>query len=294
MTAITRSIAGAGLALSLALGGWVASRLTLDTAVAIDTTIAKQIPPAQAQRQALELELSHATSEAYHQATLDDALARYGVAAPERERLLAPNTFFHVASPDDPRFLAPGAGLRKGGLELKVVVEVIEVERRGISTKSEHTLIKLENVGASPLAYFLDLRSRSGDCQTRALTRFNIMALRPGEIGELSVCAGAHEVEIEDLRIMEVTEIGAVWVSKIPARAVGHDEIGARSHYPGPGVEPCTEISATELARRLEAREVAWEDIIDFYSRHDCDHYRWFAGYTRIVEPLAKLPAVEG
>ena len=292
-TVVTRSIAGAGLALSLAVGGWITSRLTLDTKAAVETTMARRVSPEQAQRQALELESSYATSEAYYQTRIDDAVAEHGVTAPGREQLLAPNTFFHVASPSDPRFLAVGASLREGGLQLRVRTEIIEIERRGMRTKNEHTLVDIENVGATPLAYFVDLRAKGRDCNVRALTRFNAMALRPGEQGELSVCAGTHEVEIRDLRIMEVTELGALWVSKVPALAVGYDEVIARSHFAGPGVPMCAEISAAEFANRIRNNEVAWEDLIDFYSRHDCEHYRWWPGYERIVEPLTSLPAAK-
>lgn len=289
---LSRSVAGAGVALSLALGGWMASRLTLDVAAAAETTLARRITPKQAQRQKLALEASYASSEALYQTRIDDAVAEHGVTAPSREQLLAPNTFFHVASLSDPRRLAPGASLREGGLSLRVRTEVIATERRGMRTKSEHTLVDVENVGATPLAYFVDLRVPAGDCQVRALTRFDAMALLPGEKGEFSVCAGNHEVEIRDLRIMEVTELGALWVSKVPPLAVGYDTVVARSHFAGSGIPMCAEISATEYVNRLKAGEVAWEDLIDFYSRHDCEHYRWWPGYRRIVEPLASLPAV--
>jgi hypothetical protein len=280
------------LASSLAVGGWVTSRLTLDVKATVETTMARRISPQQAQRQALELEASYASSEALYQTRIDDAVTEHGVTAPSRERLLAANTFFHVASHSDPKFVAPGSSLREAGLELRVRTETIETERRGMRTKTEHTLVDVENVGTTPLAYFLDLRARDGECQVRALTRFDAMALLPGEKGEISICAGSHEVEIRDFRVMEITEIGALWVSKVPALAVGYDEIVARSHFPGAGIEMCAELPAAEFANRIKAGEVAWEDLIDFYSRHDCDHYRWWPGYERIVDPLVSLPAI--
>ncbi|MFO7563247.1 MAG: hypothetical protein R6X02_11440 [Enhygromyxa sp.] len=289
--ALPRSIAGAGLALSLALGGWITSRLTLDVAAAVETTMARRISPKQARRQALATEASYAKSETLYQTRLDDAVAEHGVAAPGRERLLAPNTFFHVASPGDPRRLAPGASLREAGLELRVRTEVVPTERRGMRIRAEHTLVDVENVGTTPLAYFVDLHAADSDCQIRALTRFNAMALLPGDKGELSVCAGSHEVEVRDLRIMEVTELGALWVSKVPAIAVGYDHVIARSHFAGPGIQSCAGLPGTDYVNRIKAGELAWEDLIDFYSRHDCEHYRWWPGYRRIVEPLGKLPA---
>jgi hypothetical protein len=292
-TIVSRSIAGGGLALSLVVGAWVASRLTLDITAAIETTMARRISPKQAQRQALELEASYASSGALYQTRIDDAVAEHGVAAPSLEQLLAPNTFFHAASHSDPKFLAVGASMREGGISLRVRTEVIETERRGMRTKTEHTLVDIQNVGTKPLAYFVDLRAREKECQVRALTRFDAMALLPGEKGEISICAGSHEVEVRDFRIMEVTEVGALWVSKVPAQAVGYDEVVARSHFAGPGIEVCAELPAAEFANRIKAGEVAWEDLVDFYSRHDCEHYRWWPGYERILEPLAQLPVIK-
>lgn len=292
-TIVPRSIAGAGLALSLVVGAWVASRLTLDVEAAVDTAMARRISPKQAQRQALELEASYASSEALYQTRIDDAVAEHGVARPTREQLLAPHNFVHAASLSHPKVLAVGTSMRAGGIELRVRTEIIEAERRGMRTKNEHTMVDVENVGSVPLAYFVDLRARKGDCQVRALTRFDAMALLPGEKGEISICAGSHEVEVRDFRIMEVTELGALWVSKLPALAVGYDQVIARSHFPGVGIQMCAELPAAEFAGKIAAGEVAWEDLVDFYSRHDCEHYRWWPGYRRMVEPLAQLPAVK-
>ncbi|PRP90152.1 hypothetical protein ENSA5_67700 [Enhygromyxa salina] len=288
----TRSIAGGALALSLLIGGWSGSRLTLDLADAVDVALAKRVDPDEAQRKALEREASYQDSEAYYQTHIDEAVARFELSAPSRQRLLEPNTFYHVASPGDLRTIEPGATLREAGLEIGVKIEEIKVKKRGVTTRTKHTLATLANVGELPLAYFLDMRSQTGSCQVRAIGRYNTMVLRPGERAEISVCSGEHAVEIVDLRIMEVTELGALWVSKVPPQAVGHDELGARSHFAGEGVPMCAEIPAVAFASRIDAGEVEWEDIVDFYSRHDCEHYRWWPGYRRISAPLERLPAM--
>jgi hypothetical protein len=289
---VTRSVAGAGLALSLALGGWVGARQTLATADAVDIALARRIDPDQAQRTALQQKASYEDSEEYYQIRIDEAVERYALTPPPRERLLEPNTFFHVASAGDTRMLAPGASLSQAGLEVLIKVEDIDIERRGMRTKNTHTLALVHNIGDNPLAYFLQLRSRTGDCQMRALTRYDAMVLMPDEQAEISVCSGSHEVEITELRVLEVTELGALWVSKVPPQAVGHDEVSGRSHFPGSGIDVCAEIPAVEFSTRLDAGEAEWEDIVDFYSRHDCDHYRWWPGYKRIIDPLEKLPAL--
>lgn len=289
---VTRSIAGACLALVVVIGLWVGSRLTLGTADAVSVVLAKRVDPDQAQREALKQEASYADSAAYYQTRIDEAVARHELPAPSLERLRQPNTFFHVASESDPATIGPGQSFRRAGLEIEVEIEAIEVQQRGVTTTSNHTLAVVRNIGDKPLAYFLRLRAASGDCAGRARTRWDTMALVPDEEAELSICAGKHAVEVIDLRVMEVTPLGALWVSKVPPQAVGHDDFVAHAHQPGEGIEMCAEIPAVEFAARIEAGEAQWEDIVDYYSRHDCEHYRWWPGYTRIAEPLDSLPVV--
>jgi hypothetical protein len=288
----TRSLAGTGVVMVLLMGGWISSRMTLDTADAVDLAMARRIDPEQAQRKALAETASYQNSEEFYQTHVDDAVERYQLTQPDPERLREPNTFFHVASPGDPRSIAPGTSLRQAGFEISVKVEEIEVERRGMRTKNTHTLAVLRNAGNTPLAYLLRMRSRAGDCKIRALTRYNAVVLLPGERAEISVCSGEHEVEVTDLRLMEVSEVGARWLSKIPPQAIGQDELSARSHFPGAGVEMCAEIPAVEFARQIDAGKTSWEDIVDFYSRHDCDHYRWWPEYRRIMTTIESLPAL--
>jgi hypothetical protein len=289
-TIVTRAVSGAGLALALAFGGWTGSRLTLETADAVDIVLARRIDPDRAQREALQQKASYIDSEEYYQTRIDEQVERYKLTPITREQLLEPNKFVHVASPGNTRTIAPGASLREAELEIRIKVEDIDVERRGMRTKNTHTLALVRNVGNKPLAYFLQMRSRAGDCSMRALTHYDAMVLMPDEQAEISVCAGSHEVEITELRVLEVTDIGAMWVSKLPPQAVGHDDVSGRSHSPGSGIDVCSELPALEFSMKLESNEAEWEDIVDFYSRHDCDHYRWWPEYKRAAERLAKLP----
>ena len=290
----TRSIAGAGLGLVLIFGGYTASRLTLGTGDAVKLALARKIDPESAQRKALSKEASYKDSAEFYATSLSDAVEAHGVPDPGLERLREPNTFYDVVTLSDTREIQPGTALTEAGLRIAVKVEEVQVERRGVRTRAKHTLADISNTGDKPLAYFLDMRVATGECQLKATGRYNTMVLSPGQSGEISVCTGTHSVEVTQLKIMEVTELGAIWVSKVPPLAVGHDEYVARFHDPGQGVDMCAEIPAVDFGRRIKAGEMAWEDLVDFYSRHDCEHYRWYSGYTRIMSPLAALPAKSG
>jgi hypothetical protein len=290
---VSRAIAGVALISSLGVGGWTGLQLTTASGATVDELMSSRITVEQAQRQALAAEASYAGSETMYMAHVDDAVREHGVTAPSRERLLAPNPVFRPASPSKPKKIANESSWTVHGLKIQVVTEIVETELRGIRTKNQHTIAKLENVGTEPFAYYVDLHAGDNVCKVRTLSRFNAMALLPGEKGEISICAGVHEVEVRDLRIMHVTELGALWVSKVPALAVGYDSVVARSHTAGRGVDMCAELPANELAGKIEDGVLAWEDLIDFFSRHDCEHYRWFASYRRADAPLTQLPVRE-
>ena len=291
---VTRSIAGGALALAVIVGGWTGWRLSLDIQSETETLLSERVTANQAQSKALEREAGYRKSEAFFNTRVEAATETHGVARPSLERLREPNTFHHPITRGEAKIVTTDAPLRKAGLELRVKVEEREVRRRGLTIKNQHTLARVRNVGESPVAYFLKIGSSTSDCQVHALSRHNAMALMPGEEVEIAICAGAHALEVFDLRVMEITELGALWVSKIPPQAVGHDQASARAHHPGRGVEMCAEIPAVEFGERVHRGNAAWEDIVDFYSRHDCEHYSWPPDYERIVEPLAALPATSG
>jgi hypothetical protein len=289
---LTRGIAGVGVVVVLAIGGYVGSRLGLDLSDKVDLALTHRVSAEQAQAKALDKQASYHTSEAFYQTRVDEAVEKHGLSKPELASLREPNTFYQPITLSDPKLVAPGSSLREAGLELAIVVDTIAVERRGMRTKTQQTMARVRNVGDKPLAYWIDMRSRSSDCGVRALTHYDALVLLPDETAEISVCSGSHEVEVIDMRVLELTELGAVWVDKLPPQALGLDDVAVRSHAPGSGVEVCTEMPVAEFARLLKSGDSQWEDIIDFYSRHDCDHYRWWPGYKRVIEPLAELPAL--
>ena len=287
----TRGIAAAGVVLALVIGGWTGSRLTLQTQDAVELALAKRVSPEDAQRQALQEDASYEDSEEFYKLRIEEAVSKHGVTAPSMDRLREPNLFVEVASPGDTKTIAPNETLTEAGLSISAGLEEVEVERRGVRTKAMRTMARVANVGDTPLAYFLTMEV-SGGCKVRSINRYDVMVLLPQEEAELSLCAGEHDVVVTALKIMEVTELGALWVSKVPPQAVGHDADISRAHVPGPGIEMCAEIPAVDFAGRIERGEAAWEDIVDFYSRHDCEASRWWPGYRRIIEPLKRLPAV--
>ncbi|NVB38322.1 hypothetical protein G6O69_10810 [Pseudenhygromyxa sp. WMMC2535] len=296
-TTASRAIAGAALACALGLGGWTSSRLTATTEARAEVIMAKRVDPKVAQRQALAREPIYERSEAFYKTRVEVAHEHYeaeeGVPLTTLAALREPNVFFHPITADAPRTLAPGESLREAPLEISVSVQQLVSEARGIRSKLAHTVVDVVNTGEVPVAYRLLLdKAGDGDCRLRAMTRYDAMVLEPGERAEISVCKDSHSIEISELRVLELTPAGAIWVDKLPAAAVALGENATRAHDPGRELVQCTELPVREYAARIQSGELAWEDLIDFYSRHDCENYEWVEGYTRALEPLASLPVL--
>ena len=292
-TAVARLLAGVAVLAAVGVGVALASTLTRDSETAVDALLASRVSPDDAQRDALALEPSYRSSEAFYRTRVDEAAAALDIAAPSLDDLRAVNAFEHTI-PTRPRELAIGEDFTAGGLKVAIELRALTVMQRGVQRDSEHTLAVVRNIGARPLAYRLRLRAvPNSGCERRALTRYDAIVLAPGERAEISVCTGARPVELLELRTLEVSEIGALWLRKLPPQALGSDEETARAHASTSDVEICAGIPAVSYAQQLADGGVQWEDIADFYSRHDCEHYRWSAGYVRATQAVEQLPVAD-
>ena len=196
------------------------------------------------------------------------------------DQLHAPNTFVHTISADAPKKIAPSKSLREGSLSLSARVEG--------GGQAKRTLLELHNLGPVPLAYRVELGK--GTCHPQAGSRYDALVLDPGAKVKVAVCAGRRSVELVDLRQLELSVLGAALVRKLPARAVGLSGAAARAHDPGATVVQCS--AELDSVEGLEHGDYAWEDVVDFFSRHDCDHYGWWPGYRRALESIPSLPVL--
>ena len=121
----------------------------------------------------------------------------------------------------------------------------------------------------------------------------NAMALRPRETAEIVVCAGGGKVELQRLDVLEITDLGYIYLSKVPPVTVGHDGTTDTAHRPLERVQMCRSTVDTKgIAGMLGNGTVRWVDVADFYSRHDCEQFRFFPEYRHTGADLARLPAV--
>jgi len=186
--------------------------------------------------------------------------------------------------------LARGKTWRSEHLEITAAIDDVTYHQRGAKVTAAHSLAIVKNIGARPIGYFLRLASTErGHCEVRGARPHNAMALEPGEVAEIVVCAGEGGIRIEDVQVLEVTALGHRYLSQVPPRAVGGDAITDGAHRTDDAVRRCR-LDASDMTDALSRGSVVWADVADFYARHDCHRFSFPAGYRRAVEPLRRLP----
>src|SRR5690606_27939378 len=105
---------------------------------------------------------------------------------------------------------------RSDHLDIHVTVQKVQYRKQGASISAKHSIAEVENISGSPIAYFLRLRSaEQGNCEIRGTRMHNAMALLPGEKAEIVVCAGGGAVRVEHVEVLEVSELGHRYLSRV-------------------------------------------------------------------------------
>jgi hypothetical protein len=288
-----RLLAGAGVLAVFAIGASQAGGAVADVEQRVAAIRADERTADEAQAAAMEREHRFKSTSDYFASALADDQRRYALTAMDLDTLRQPNPFEHLV--EQPVVIPAGGSATFGPIRVEAKLEKVDYSRQGATITARHAVAHVTNAGDRPLAYLLRVRSADrGACDVRGSIAHNAMSLLAGETARVAVCAGTGGIEILDLRILGVTPIGHVYVSKLPAQAVGHDAVTARSHTTAHGIETCSRVPAGKLANLIEAGTVQWEDVVDFYSRHNCDRTQYADGYRRATQALDVLPWTGG
>jgi hypothetical protein len=284
-----RILLSLGLLVAVILAFSFEARATHDTeerlALLRDTTINPQAARAKATQRDL---IMHRVSRGF-QDTLDKDAKTYGLQPTTPEELGKPNKYIKLV--EENVGVKIGQSWDSDWIQVKAVTQKVAYMRTGAEIRANHSLAVVENVHDTPIAYFIDVRSADrGGCEVRGARKHNANALLPGERAEIAVCAGSKPIEIHRLEAMELTALGYNYVSMIPPRGMGYDETTAQSHRAGRRHKVCTQIPSERLAGALREETVAWRDVVDFFSRHNCHRYSWLWAYRFAEQGGKKLP----
>jgi hypothetical protein len=235
-------------------------------------------------------------TEGYYRALLAEDARKFGLEKFAPDELLAPNRY-------EPEFRGSQVltekrpALSTDHLKISVRSERIRVGEIDSGYSAEHILLRVENRTDKHLAYAVETKlTDAKGCAGKGDMAHNAIGLRPHETVDRTECLYAkwNEVHVVRVDVMELTALGYFYVSRLSPMQLGEDpRIGSGHVVPG-GAEVCQHVPGREVRDGLIARTTRWEDVMDFYARHNCDEYWFFAGYRMQEQPLARLlPAQE-
>src|SRR5262249_23057670 len=119
------------------------------------------------------------------------------------------------------------------------------------------------------------------------------IALRPHEEITRSEClwTAGFSLSVRKVEVMEIPALSYYYVSRLHPQHVLYEERTADGHQ-APTGRICELIPWREIQIGAESGEVSWDDVIDFYGRHNCDEYTFFRGYRRRLQASQELPAL--
>ncbi len=287
----TRGLAIAGIVLAALAGAWLSGKPTREAEGRVAELLAQRRDTAEA-RAAVAAAVTRAAEAParFEEGAAADAAA-FGIAAVDPAVLLAPQAY--ASELPQALVMQPGTSWRSPHLDIRASVERVTYQQHGATVAANHVIATITNVVAVPLAYRVALASAErGRCEIRGSRMHNAMALQPGETAEVVLCAGVGSVRLEKVEVLEISELGQRYLSQIPPQAAGADEVTAAAHRPRERVEMCSQIDAVALAHQIRAGVIAWVDLVDFYSRHNCHRYAFVPGYRRVATALTHLPVL--
>jgi hypothetical protein len=285
-----RSVAGIVLAILMGVGGWYGTTANAATEVELQVVLSKRSDVKVEQRKALDRGFEfEKTREAFVTALAQD-VTKHALGSTSIEELEASAKFFHVVS--EQKELAPGGRIDDEHVSVVASVEKVTYQKGGASIRADHSVVTVKNVSSRPIAWFGRFSSVDrGRCEARGARRHNTNALWPNEEAQVPVCAGSGGVVVEDLRVLELTNVGYVYLSQVPPQTFGYDENRSQSHTPPRGVTRCALVPATQIANRIKNGDWKWEDVADFYARHNCQRHQIPNDYVMAKDGI-KLPVV--
>ena len=103
--------------------------------------------------------------------------------------------------------------------------------------------------------------------------------LMPGERAEIVVCGGGGRLRIQRAEALEISPLGYHYLSKLPPTALDRDSVTQGAHTPDRRATPCSALDPESIAGLLRAGRTRWVDVADFFSRHNCERFRYSEEY---------------
>jgi hypothetical protein len=234
-------------------------------------------------------------TEGFYKASLDDDFKKLGVPKIDVTALAKPLVYADETKQVKKTTLKADRDVVETP-HLKVSTHTVKewaMTSSGQGFRYEHILLEITNRSDKPIAYHVitDI-DHPEKCKSKGAIQHNAIALKPGETVRRTECLwkpGAT-LSLKRLEVLELNDLGYYYVSRLQPTQVLLDERTAAGHEPPKGTKLCAFVPWREIQSAAAGDNTSWEDVMDFYARHNCDEYSFWRGYHRWTTPGA-LPS---
>jgi hypothetical protein len=231
-------------------------------------------------------------TEGFYKAELEDDFKRYQLTPEPVSALAQPNPYLlDLSEPQKLKYDHDKLDTAHFHLATHVRKEWATTPD-GQSYRYEHIVLSITNKTDKPLAYRVETSVDNPEkCRSKGSIPHDAIALKPHETVERTECLWRPSGTLTVKRIegLEVSPLGYVYVSRLTPAQVLIDERTSMAHTVPKGAKPCGLVPWREIQAAAQTG-TEWADVLDFYSRHNCDDYSFYRGYKRWTTP-GTLPA---
>jgi hypothetical protein len=231
-------------------------------------------------------------SPTLYRATVEQDARSFGIPLPVADEMARPFPYFDEWSAE--RKLKVGGSMQTDHLRLSLIVKKEAGSMAGQLYRADHLVLQIENLSDHYLAYRVQTHvSDEKRCDTKGDTPHDAIVIEPHQTIRRTECLyrSDEKVDIRGVEVMEIPQLAAHYVSRLPPGLVLYARRTSAGHVPIKGAICPQTFSWRDIRDGADRGELGWRDVIDFYARHNCEEYSFFRSYRQRSDVNAPLPA---
>ncbi len=180
-----------------------------------------------------------------------------------------------------------GEPVETATLRLSTRVDDLQINTNRGSYTGQHLLLKIENKTDQYLAYRVETSPTAPQrCLSKGDLAHDAIALAPRQVVERSECIWREGMSfvVDQVETITLPPLSYYYVSRLYPPHVGGDARSTRGHKPAKG-QVCNDIPEQSIRRGMQKGDTTWQDVIDFYARHNCEGFIFPPGYRAFTQP---------
>lgn len=232
---------------------------------------------------------SYRYKEGFYKALINEDAKKVGIKGElQVPTMRAGNAYFAEFAGN--QLLKLGDKLETQHLLIQAFQKKVLVGEAGQGYRTDHLLLQITNKSSRPVAYMVTTEA-FGNCDMKGHLSHNAIALEVGAKIVRTECLsrGSKGIRIKKVEVFLITPLGYHYVSRLDPAQLAYDQRTSAGHE-YKGLTACRMLPWNLIQTALKRGEARWYDVIDFYSRHNCDEYTFHDGYVWKEKGPERLP----